>query len=121
MEAFSIDLYDEKQRSRIEALQWKLGQDLLRQNVSIVIEWGTWAKSERDALRLGAKSLGAKVELHYLPASVDVLFDRIRRRGMENPPLKREDIAHWFNDFQAPSPEEMALFDRSVTIFPQER
>lgn len=116
MLALSMDLYDEEKRGKIEALQWSLGQQLLRQGSTVIIEWGTWARAERDALRLGAKGLGAEVELHYLSASADVLFERVRKRGMENPPARREDIDEWFGIFQAPSAEEMSLFDRSFTV-----
>jgi len=30
MDALSLDLYDEKWRTKVEALQWKFGQELLR-------------------------------------------------------------------------------------------
>ena len=115
MEALSIDLYDEEKRGKIEALQWRLAQELLRLSLTVIIEWGTWGRSERDALRLGARALGAAVELHYLSAPADVLFDRIQRRGMEDPPIQRAAVSRWFEIFQAPTPEEMALFDVSST------
>jgi predicted kinase len=86
MDALSLDLYDEGQREKIEALQWKLSQELLTLGLTVIIEWGTWGRSERDKLRAGARALGAAVELHYLSAPIDVLFERIQRRGMENPP-----------------------------------
>jgi predicted kinase len=111
MDALDIDLYDEGMRAKIEALQWKLAQDLLALGHSVIIEWGTWGRTERDALRNGARALGTAVELHYLPASVDVLFDRIRRRGMEAPPITLEMLSRWNEVFQVPTPEEMALFD----------
>ena len=50
----AINLYDEETRARIESLQWKLGQQLLKLGLVVIIEWGTWGKSERDALREGA-------------------------------------------------------------------
>ena len=43
---------------------------------------------KRDALRLGARAIGSAVELHYLSASPDMLFDRIQKRGMETPPCE---------------------------------
>ena len=116
MDALSIDLYDEEKRAQIEALQWHLGQRLLALGTSIIIEWGTWGRSERDALRVGAQALGAAVELHYLSAPMDVLFARIRRRGMENPPIGRDALSQWIEKFQAPTPEEMALFDDSLVV-----
>ena len=113
MDALSINLYDEESRARIEALQWKLGQKLLKLGLVVIIEWGTWGKSERDALREGARQLGAAVELHYLSAPPEILFERIQRRGMENPPIKREDILRWAEIIQVPTEEEMNLFDPS--------
>ena len=111
MDALLLDLYDEGKRAKIEALQWKLSQDLLALGLTVIIEWGTWGQSERDELRLGARALGAAVELHYLSAPTEVLFERIQRRGMENPPIKREDLLQWAEIFQAPDLDEIALFD----------
>jgi predicted kinase len=120
MDALSLDLYDEGRRERIEALQWKLGQELLALGLTVIIEWGTWGRSERDTLRLGARSLGAAVELHYLSVPADVLFDRVQRRGRENPPIERDAMLRWFEIFQVPTPEEMALFDESTTHGPDD-
>ena len=68
-------------------------------------------RSERDALRLGARKLAAAVELHYLKVSEDVLLERVQRRGAEEPSITREDLARWSEIFQAPTEEELALFD----------
>jgi hypothetical protein len=40
-----------------------------------------------------------------------VLFERIRRRGREHPPIELADILRWSDAFQAPTAEEGALFD----------
>jgi predicted kinase len=114
LEALSIDIYDETRRGQIESLQWKLARQLLALGLTVIIEWGTWARSERDALRLGARTLGAAVELHYLSAPPDVLFERIQRRGRENPPIPREAVSRWLAAFQKPTAEEMALFDKPL-------
>jgi predicted kinase len=111
MDALSVDLYDEDKRERVEQLQWRFAQKLLSLNLTVIIEWGSWARTERDTLRLGARALGAAVELHFLSVSPDALFERIQRRGRENPPMRRDDLWRWFEIFQAPTQEEMALFD----------
>ena len=116
MDALEINLWEEKIRDRIEKLQWTIAQRLLALGHNVVIEWGTWGKSERDALRLGARTLGAAVELHFLDASDDILFERISRRNMESPPITREDVAKWSEKFERPSPEEMELFDLPTQI-----
>lgn len=43
---------------------------------------------------------------------MDALFDRIQRRDIENPPIDRDAVSRWFEVFQVPTPEEMALFER---------
>ncbi|TAK10959.1 MAG: ATP-binding protein [Anaerolineae bacterium] len=111
MDALSINLWDEQSRAKIEALQWELGQNLLKLGLVVIIEWGTWGRSERDTLREGARRLGAAVELHYLTAPAEVLFERIQKRGRENPAITREEIFGWADVFEIPGAEEMALYD----------
>lgn len=111
MNSLHINLWDESSRARIEALQWKLAQELLRLGQVVIIEWGVWKQSERDALRIGARNLGASVELHYLAGTSELLFERISRRGTEKPPVTREQVENWMNVFQVPTSEELALFD----------
>lgn len=111
MDALAFDLYDEEARGRVEALQWELARELLARGLTVIIEWGTWARTERDALRSGARALGAAVELHHLTAPPDVLLERVRRRGREDPPIELADILRWSEVFQTPTDEEVALFD----------
>ncbi|MFZ4508599.1 MAG: AAA family ATPase [Fimbriimonas sp.] len=111
METLGLDLYDELSRERVEQMQWTLGQKLLALGVSVIIEWGTWGRDERDRLRLGARSLGARVELRYLDAPDEVLFERIQLRGRENPPIAWEDVLSWRGRIEVPSSEEYLLFD----------
>jgi predicted kinase len=116
MAALSLDIWDERRREKIEGLQWQLSQQLLALGFTAIIEWGTWGRSERDALRLRARELGASVELHYLSAPADVLLYRIQHRDAEDPPIKREQLLQWVNAFQAPTAEELMSFDRVFTL-----
>lgn len=109
--ALDIDLYDEPARERIERLQWELALDLFRLGQTAIIEWGTWSRSERDLLREGARAFGASVELHYLDEPVEVLWHRVSNRGAESPPIQRADLVAWAELFEAPTAEEMALYD----------
>ena len=118
MEALSLNLWEEKHRSKIETLQWRLAQELLALGLIVIIEWGTWGRTERDTLRLGARALGAAVELHHVSAPAEVLFERIQRRGREKPPIKRDELSRWLEVFQIPTPEEMTLFDEPLIAVP---
>lgn len=114
MKALGVDLYDEDRRAKIEELQWVFAQRLLTLGITVIIEWGTWGRSERDRLRTAARAIGAAVELQYLDAPVNVLFERIQRRGMENPPITGEALSRWQQAFQPPTTEEMALYDKPL-------
>lgn len=118
METLGLDIWDEDRRARVEALQWQLAQDLLKLGGIAIIEWGTWGRSERDTLREGARALGAAVELIYLDAPADLLFERVSRRNRETPPITRQQVDGWVATFQAPKPEEFALFDPPTEPLP---
>lgn len=98
-------------RERIESLQWSVAQDLLQIGMTVIIEWGTWARTERDALRLRARELGASVELRYLEVPLDELWRRIQARDVEDPPIKRSDVEGWGQLFQEPDDDEKRLYD----------
>ncbi len=111
MEALGVNLWDQDVRAKVEAVQWQITQDLLTQGLTVIIEWGTWAKAERDALRMGARELGAAVQLWYLDVEVDELWRRVASRQMEDPPMTRRDLEEWSTQFEIPDAEELALFD----------
>jgi predicted kinase len=111
MDALAINLWEGEARQRIEKLQWKFAQRILGLGRSVVIEWGTWSRLERDLLRTEARKLGVAVELHFLDAPVDVLFDRIRQRNAESPPITFDEIRKWSERIERPSEQEKALFD----------
>jgi predicted kinase len=116
MAELGIDLYDEVARERIEQLQWQLAQRLLELGATAIIEWGTWARSERDALRERARELGAMVELRFLDAPPEVLWRRVQDRDMErrlgHRPLTPADLDHYQALIERPESEEIALYDR---------
>lgn len=112
-----IDYYDEQARVRLERRLWRLAQELLGLGQSVILENGFWAREEREELRLGARSLGVAVELHYLEAPVDELWRRLELRNEEakpgTAPIKREDLEEWSHQFEAPDAAELALFDEA--------
>ncbi len=115
MEVLGVDLFDEGTRAKIERLQWQLARRLLELRQIVVIEWGTWGRDERDALRQGARALGAGVELHFLDEPLEVLWDRVRERDMESRlgrrPLSRADLEIYAGKFQRPDARELTLYD----------
>jgi predicted kinase len=118
MVALDVDLWDGGRRSRIEALQWDLTQRLLTLGQVVLIEWGSWARAERDALRSRARELGAAVELRYLTAGLDVLFERVQARGMEvafgSRATTLDDMRAYASALEPPDDDELALYDPAL-------
>ena len=112
------DLWDAEFRVRLEYQLWVLSQDLLARGQSVILEWGHWARVERDEKRLGARALGVGVELHYLDAPLEELIERAERRNASGEwtasPMTRAHFEGWATIFQPPDEEEILLFDKPV-------
>ncbi len=94
---------------------WRLAQDILRLGVSVALDFGLWARTERDQMRSVARDLGVGVELHYLDVPADELWRRIQVRNSQPPwdshPIRRADLDGWLRVFEAPDAAELTLFD----------
>ena len=78
--ALDVDPFDEGFQARLEAEFWELTQRLLVLGTSVVLEWGFWARSERDEKREAARTLGVAVELRFLDAPHEELVRRVEAR-----------------------------------------
>ena len=107
--------WDESARARVEQQLWRLAQEILHLGVSVVLDFGLWARAERDEMRAAAHGLGVGVELHFLDVPPDELWRRIDARNAQPPwdshPISRADLDSWVTAFQAPEASELALFD----------
>ena len=111
LDALGVNLWDTAVRDAVERLQWQQAQNILRLGGTAIIEWGTWARAERDALRDGAHALGATAELHFLDAAPAVLYQRMAARGRENPPMTLDQLQAYSAAIERPTDEELALYD----------
>src|SRR4051794_29695996 len=109
------DPWDEAFRVRLEHQLWVLSQELLALGQSVILEWGHWARAERDEKRLGARALGVGVELHHLDAPLAELIERAERRTASGEwsaaPVTSAHFEAWAAAFERPDDEELALFD----------
>jgi predicted kinase len=107
--------WDASTREKVDHELWRLAQEVLRLGLSVVLDFGLWARIERDEMRSVARGLGVAVELHYLDVPTDELWRRIQARNFETPwnsyPIGRADFDEWLRIFQAPDAAELALFD----------
>jgi predicted kinase len=112
------DPWDDEFRTRLEQQLWVLSQDLLAHGQSVILEWGHWARAERDEKRLAARALGVGVELHHLDAPLTELIERAERRTASGEwtaaPMTRAHFEEWATIFQPPDEEELRLFDQPL-------
>ena len=107
--------WDGSTQEKVEGELWRLAQEILGLGLSVVLDFGLWARIERDEMRAVARGLGVGVELHYLDVPADELWRRIDARNALPPwdshPIRRADLDGWLPGFQAPDAAELALFD----------
>ncbi|MGD0852270.1 MAG: AAA family ATPase [Acidimicrobiales bacterium] len=117
--ALGSNPWDQSTRMRLERELWRLAQEILRLGPSVVLDYGLWARSERDEFRAVARALGVQVELHYLEVPTEELWRRIEARNAAPPwngyPISRVHLEEWTASFQAPDAAEVALFDPPPT------
>lgn len=120
MAHLGIDLYDEATRERLEARFRRHAQDLLPLGMDVTMESGFWLRSDGDEKRLGARALGAWVELRYLDVPRDTLWRSIERRNATGAgdmvPITRANLDTWATSFQALDSAEAALFDAPAEV-----
>lgn len=116
MAELELDLWDEETRTRTELLQWAVAGDVLVGGGTVVIDWGTWARTERDALLGGARLFEARAELHHVHAPLPVLHRRVTERGREGPPITLADLERWSRAFEVPDHDEVARWDSFVLV-----
>ena len=113
--ALGASPWDEPTNDKVERQLSRTAQDILSLGVSVVLDFGLWARVERDDMRTAARGLGVGVELHYLNVPIDELWRRIEPRNSEPPwdsaPILFAHLVEWASIFQEPDAAELALFD----------
>ena len=98
--------------SAIEALLWDLASRALELGTNVILDYGFWAREEREYFRARAKQLGAGSEVHFLDVPEEEL---LRRLALRNSQLSQdtsfkiplEMMKPWIAFFQRPTPDEL--------------
>jgi predicted kinase len=115
--ALGIDPFDDAARVRLEGQLLRLTQRLLTLGTSVILEWGFWARAERDQLRVMGRALGAAVELRFLDVSYDELVRRVLERTANGGiPITADHMAAYQAAFERPTAKELALFDPPIQL-----
>jgi predicted kinase len=110
--ALGVDPFDAGFQAKLEAAFWELTQRLLTLGTSVVLEWGFWARSERDEKREAARALSVAVELRFLDVPYEELVRRVAaRHGAGGIGITESHMERYRATFQPPTDEELRLYD----------
>jgi predicted kinase len=109
-EADTLDRWTDA-HDRVERVQWLVAARALLLGVNVVLDFGVWAREEREDFRSRAAALGVRSELIYLDEPLNVLKERVRARneatGHDAYPISEEELEQWWELFQRPSEDEL--------------
>ena len=95
----------------IEAMLWNIASRVLELGTNVILDYGFWAREEREDYRLRAKQLGASSEVHYLDVPADELLRRLEKRNsrssQESFLISEEAMKPWIAFFQKPTLDEL--------------
>ena len=103
----------DRRHTLVEELMWDTAQKVLRLGVNVILDFGCWARVERDAFRQKAHALGADFQIHYMACPVETLWERIQERNKladEKPVFRisREQLEAWSRQFEPPTVDELS-------------
>ncbi len=112
---FGLDLKDlgahNVRHVLIEKMLWELGTRALSLGINVILDYGFWAKEERDFFRARALELGAGCQIHYLEVANTELLERLKSRNANLPSgtfhIPEDSLQEWMTWFQAPTPAKL--------------
>ncbi len=113
--ALGVSLVDYEFRFRLQDQLLVHAGEILRAGANVVVEFGTWSRAEREAVRQVAVDADTHTVLHFVDAPLDELIRRVRARGGPDAEALISDVLIGLSDrFERPEPDEIARYDRYV-------
>src|SRR5664280_1472897 len=92
----------------IEGMLWEIARRALVLRTNVILDFGFWAREEREDFRLRAKQLGASSEVHFLDVPEDELMRRLAIRNTQDSQesfhIPEEAMKPWIAFLQRPTP-----------------
>ena len=100
-------------RDPVERLQWQVAIRTLQLGIDVILDFGFWAREEREWFRSQAAVVDARSQVHALLVPLDELWARLEQRNTTRVAgtfhVGREQIDQWAAQFQAPDADELRL------------
>ena len=95
----------------IEHMLWNIASRALVLGTNVILDYGFWARSEREDFRQRARQLGAASEVHFLDVPEADLMSRLALRNsqpsQESFHIPPESMLRWIAFFQRPDSDEL--------------
>ena len=111
---FGHDVLDpdhDRRHGMIESMLWQGAARALSLGTNIILDFGFWAKEERDDFRSRAKELGARSEVIFMDVDEEELMKRVRIRNEnlmnEIHYIPEDMMKFWIEFFQKPDKDEL--------------
>lgn len=111
---FGQDAHEPEHDARhsfLEAMLWKVASRALELGTNVILDYGFWAREEREDYRLRAKRLGASSEVHFLDVPGEELLRRLAARNAqpsaESFYISEASMRPWIAFFQKPTADEL--------------
>ena len=107
----TLPKYHDKKYGAIESIMWDHASRVLSLGLDVILDFGFWAKEERDNFRGKAKELGAKFKIHYMDVPKGELYKRLDERNKKAKDgafvISREEMDRYVSIFEPPTREEL--------------
>jgi predicted kinase len=107
----TLDPDHDRRHSLIEDMLWQIAARVLSLGTNIILDFGFWAKEERDDYRSRARDLGARSEIVFMDVDEEELMKRVRMRNgsLTNTIayIPEELMISWIRFFQRPDANEL--------------
>jgi predicted kinase len=95
----------------IEGMLWQVASRALELGTNVILDYGFWAREEREDFRLRAKRLGAASEVHFCDVPAAELLRRLAVRNSQPSQvsfhISEESMKAWIALFQRPTADEL--------------
>ena len=101
-----------ERHERVEKIMWDVAKHVLQMGGDVILDYGCWARVERDDYRNRAKELGADFKLHYMDVPYSELYRRLEDRNRNRPEgvfeICKAEMDRYMTIFQPPTEDELA-------------
>lgn len=101
----------DRRHERIERIMWGVAEHVLHMGGDVILDYGCWARVERDDYRRRAQDLGVNFQLHYMEVSPAELYRRLEQRNQHPPEgvfvIPKSEMDRYLTMFQPPTADEL--------------